>query len=397
MSDYLSETDYYEISSHSGLKLSLQRRRRLSDNLSETDFYEISSHSGLKLSLQRRRRLSNCDDGPSLSQLPSDQPARKRQRLSGVLHADLSSSFRPALSSTMNLQLQNVSCPPRPVENTVDTTLLSNNVSQVSRPSWVETTEEHVDNVIEPVTELPVDTSVEDSGPSWDETPEGIRPSAEQSIIDPVRRCHLELHNQQEPYYFLARGGTQNNKDCIIQLPAGYTFIRDNILKKTGRLAWRCIDSKKKNGPGCNCRITTPVDYDDQNEPDERKVDLQVQGSTIHLCNPNGAAYVAIRLKREQIRLGLQDHFRTAREIVDLTMAADYEPVGLSADMPRALLPSLENMERLINLHRAPQRAVNPNKETVADFEIKMTDPSAVDFVRVSLVTENKTKKGEIQ
>ena len=69
-------------------------------------------------------------------------------------------------------------------------------------------------------------------------------------------------------YYFLARGGTQNNKDCIIQLPAGYTFIRDNILKKTGRLAWRCIDSKKKNGPGCNCRVTTPVDYDDLNEPD---------------------------------------------------------------------------------------------------------------------------------
>ena len=83
----------------------------------------------------------------------------------------------------------------------------------------------------------------------------------------------------------------------------------------------------------CNCRITTPVDYDNTNEPDERKVDLQVQGSTIHLCNPNGAAYVAIRLKREQNRLGLQDHFRTAREIVALTMDPDYEPVGLSADM----------------------------------------------------------------
>ena len=33
----------------------------------------------------------------------------------------------------------------------------------------------------------------------------------------------------------------------------------------------------------------------------------------------------------------------------------------------------------------------------MADFEIKMTDPSAVNFVRVSWVTENKTKKGEIE
>ena len=142
----------------------------------------------------------------------------------------------------MNLQQQNVFCPPRPVENTVDTTLVSDNVSQVSSPSRVETAEEHVDNVIEPVTELPVDTSAEDSGPSWDETPEGIHPSAEESIIDPVLRCHLELHNQQEPYYFLARGGLQNNKYCIVQLPAGYTFIRDKELKKTGRIAWRCSE-----------------------------------------------------------------------------------------------------------------------------------------------------------
>ena len=225
----------------------------MSDNLSEYTIFEISSHSVLTLSLQRRLQLSNCNDGPSPSLSPSDQPARKRQRLSAILHADLSpSSFRPALTSTMNLQQQNVFCPPRPVENTVDTTLVSDNVSQVSSPSRVETAEEHVDNVIEPVTELPVDTSAEDSGPSWDETPEGIHPSAEESIIDPVLRCHLELHNQQEPYYFLARGGTQNNKDCIVQLPAGYTFIRDKELKKTGRTAWRCIDSKKKNGPGCN-------------------------------------------------------------------------------------------------------------------------------------------------
>ena len=98
----------------------------MSDNLSEYGIFEISSHTGLKLSLQRRRRLSNdFNDVPSPSLSPSDQPARKRQRLSAVLLADLSpSSFRPALTSTMNLQQQNVFCPPRPVENTVDTTLV---------------------------------------------------------------------------------------------------------------------------------------------------------------------------------------------------------------------------------------------------------------------------------
>ena len=242
------------------------------------------------------------------------------------------------LTSTVNLQQHNVFCPPRPIENTVDNTLVSHNVSQVSSDSRLEMAEEHVDNVIESVT----DTSAEDSGPSWNETPAGIHPSAEESIIDPVPRCHLELYNQQEPYYYLGRGGTQNGTDCIVQLPAGYIFIKDKVQQKTGRLAWRCIDSKKKNGPGCNCRITTPVDYDNTNEPDERKVDLQVQGSTTHLCNPNGAAYVAIRLKREQIRLGLLDHSRT----------------GLSADMPRAGLPSLENMKR--------DRAIAPKKALYA-------------------------------
>ena len=133
----------------------------------------------------------------------------------------------------MNLQHQNVLCPPRPVENTVDTTLVSDNVSQVSSASRVETAEEHVDNVIESVT----DTSAEDSGPSWDETPAGIHPSAEESIIDPVPRCHLELYNQQEPYYYLGREGTQNGADCIVQLPAGYIFIKDKVQRKTGTLA----------------------------------------------------------------------------------------------------------------------------------------------------------------
>ena len=102
------------------------------------------------------------------------------------------------LTSTVNLQQHNVFCPPRPIENTVDNTLVSHNVSQVSSDSRLETTEEHVDNVIESVT----DTSAEDSGPSWGETPVGVHPSAEESVIDPVPRCHLELYNQQEPYYY---------------------------------------------------------------------------------------------------------------------------------------------------------------------------------------------------
>ena len=172
----------------------------MSDNLSEYGIFEISSHTGLKLSLQRRPRLSNdFNDVPSPSLSPSGQPARKRQRLSAVLLADLSpSSFRPVLTSTVNLQQHNVFCPPRPIENTVDNTLVSHNVSQVSSDSRLETTEEHVDNVIESVT----DTSAEDSGPSWGETPVGVHPSAEESVIDPVPRCHLELYNQQEPYYY---------------------------------------------------------------------------------------------------------------------------------------------------------------------------------------------------
>ena len=74
----------------------------------------------------------------------------------------------------MNLQQHNVFCPPRPIENTVDNTLVSHNVSQVSSASRIETAEEHVDNVIESVTELPMETLAEDSGPSWDETPAGI-------------------------------------------------------------------------------------------------------------------------------------------------------------------------------------------------------------------------------
>ena len=91
------------------------------------------------------------------------------------------------LTSTVNLQQHNVFCPPRPIENTVDNTLVSHNVSQVSSDSRLETTEEHVDNVIESVT----DTSAEDSGPSWNETPVGIHPSAEESIIDPFEQKQL--------------------------------------------------------------------------------------------------------------------------------------------------------------------------------------------------------------
>ena len=69
---------------------------------------------------------------------------------SAVFTSNLSpSSFWPALTSTMTLQQQNVFCPPRPVENTVDTTLVSGNVFQVSSPSRVETAEEHVEDCME--------------------------------------------------------------------------------------------------------------------------------------------------------------------------------------------------------------------------------------------------------
>ena len=71
-------------------------------------------------------------------------------------------------------------------------------------------------------------------------------------------------------------------------------------------------------------------------------------------------------LKREQIRLALQDHSRSAREIVALTMDPNYEPVGLPADMPRAGLPSIESMEKVIYLQRATKKTVKPNKENDA-------------------------------
>ena len=56
------------------------------------------------------------------------------------------------LTSTVNLQQHNVFCPPRPIENTVDNTLVSHNVSQASSDSRLETAEERVDSVIESVT-----------------------------------------------------------------------------------------------------------------------------------------------------------------------------------------------------------------------------------------------------
>ena len=66
------------------------------------------------------------------------------------------------------------------------------------------------------------------SGPGWNETPAGnSSPSSHPSIHDPVPRCELVLGNQQATYYVLSRGTTQNANDFIIEMPAGYKFVKE--------------------------------------------------------------------------------------------------------------------------------------------------------------------------
>ena len=77
-------------------------------------------------------------------------------------------------------------------------------------------------------------------------------------------------------------------------------------------------------------------------------------------------------------------------------MKPDYEPVGLSNDMSRAGLLTIDNMERVINSRRAPNKAVKPTKENVSDFPITWNNPIVDNFVRKSVVTENNTKSGDI-
>ena len=163
-------------------------------------------------------------------------------------------------------------------------------------------------------------------------------------------------------------------------------------------MIWKCCSYTKKRGL-CKCRIDTPEDYDDPNEPNALKVklDVQVRGGSIHTCIPEGSALYSAELKKEQIRLGKEDHSKRAGDIVTLTMEEDYAPVGLPVDMPRHTFSSAKNMARVINYHRKPDRSVKPTKENLADFPINMTYEYVKKFVRVSWVTENKQKTGEIK
>ena len=124
---------------------------------------------------------------------------------------------------------------------------------------------------------MKADSIADQTGPGWNDTPVAgnPRPKGSTSIFDQVPQCELSLGNQCDSYFVLVRGSSIRNADHIVQLPAGHKFVKDHggRLDKHGRIIWRCIHSHD----GCKCRIDTPPNYDNPNEPDQRKVDLKVQ------------------------------------------------------------------------------------------------------------------------
>ena len=76
----------------------------MSDQFSQYNAFKIAHSAGLKITFKRHRCEPTSNDLSPPSVSSPDQPAKKRQRMAAILHADLPSSFRPTLASTCNSQ-----------------------------------------------------------------------------------------------------------------------------------------------------------------------------------------------------------------------------------------------------------------------------------------------------
>ena len=243
----------------------------------------------------------------------SSQPSEKRQRLSAVTAADLSTSFRPLLVSTRNARALERQLPyslPSPVGDLTHQT-----------SSHLEQVETSIDQVVE----QPVHSGDSDTlqvthpnitQPEWPDRQPILQETSRSdsvSVWDHVRCCNLDfLGGPGDPCYKLLRKGTNRKTDCIFELSMGYMFLRDKVVKKTRR-SWKC----SKNEKGCTARIHTPLEYDDPDVADDLHLDLTVFViSDYHTCQPDPSIYYKKKLMRRCKYLVKKSHTNMVEQML---------------------------------------------------------------------------------
>ena len=373
--------------------------------------------------MAKRRRESDIFDLESDSFLGYDPyeisiPASKRRTLSSLDASNISGSFSPTLRSTLRsgiiefplppVVLPEVILPENPIEEHEPTSDSLSNIrewEEILQLSLVSSDEESTAEVSTVEDSVPLETPVVEPHNSLEDFSLGYNETAAASngrtsalvtpYVDPIPPCEV-LPVDITPRFVLCRASSQRGGNHIVLEPHGYKYTSESKPEKsTGRLLWACSCKRK----GCRARIDTPVEYDDLTESDERRVKLDVNlrncgtlsAVQSHNCQPKKNLYEQLVLYRETKKTGRAQPDTGAFSIVNAAIN------NLDTNVDKEGFRSLQNQARVVENARKEFKSIQPNKDNVATFAIDPTNPSVTNFVRASVVTENKKRGGEIE